>query len=214
MRSMQIWGEAVGSDMTMTVMLNGQQVFRGSIPSRDQWSLRNYTSQGANWILAQFDFPMETHGKVPLSLQVTGGDLYYTQTKTNYHGDKIAQYVGISPDASWPNGRPASDDEIMQDAKTLDPIQWLTKYGQRRRECLILELISSAENWGESNGTNTVDDDGRSNVRIQGQAVSMDTAAREQHKLLGDWAYWVPGNQTLTCELEIIPPGVIIPPIA
>jgi hypothetical protein len=206
---MQIWGEAVGSNMTMTVVLNGQQVFQGPIPSRNQWSGRSVTQQGDDWILAQFDFPMDTHGNVSLSLQATGGDFYYTQTKTNYHGaTATGDYIGVSPEATWPLGRPATDAEIMQDSSNLTSEQWMTKYGQRRRECLIRAHISSAGNWEDANGSNTADNDGRLNVRVANSPMSLDVTARQQHGLMGDWAYLVPQDQPLICDLQIVPPIV------
>lgn len=208
MRSMQIWGEAVGSNMTMTVVLNGQQVFQGSIISRNQWSVRSSSSRGDDWLLAQFNFPMDTHGSVPLSIQASGGDFYYTQTKTNYHGNEGSRYLGISPGASWPLGRPTTDEEILQDARTLTREQWMTKYGQRRRECLVMENLSSVNYWNDCNGTNTVDNDGRLNVRVGGSLVSLDATVRQQHGLMGDWAYLVPQDQPLICDLQIVPPIV------
>jgi hypothetical protein len=199
---MQIWGEAVGSDMTMTVMLNGQQVFQGSIPSRDQYS------QGDHWVLAQFDFPMDMHGVFPFSLQVTGGNIYYTQTLTNFQGTKY-RAAGVSPEATWPLGRPSTDEEILQDSRILSRQQWLDKYGQKYKECLIPEIfLESSVHWRESNFRNTVDNDGRLIVRVANSPRSLDVTARQQRGLMGDWAYLVPENQSLVCELQILPPIV------
>jgi hypothetical protein len=208
MRSMKIFGEAQGSNVVVTINLDGIQVFSGTVLSKPEFSERTVENLGTDWLLAQFDFPLTTHGTVPLSLHVSGGDIIYTQTRCNYAVPTIS-FVKVSPDAQWPNGRPESDSEILADAESLTREQWRAKYGQRRRECLIVASSPKEDSWDDANGpSNSANDDGRQNVTINGVPQQLDAAMRAQRGLLGDHAYKLYDGETFNCDLVITAPVI------
>jgi len=182
-RTFKFYGKAftTGTPVTVTLGLNNQTVFTGDVTATTQT-----TPIGNNETVAElFTFTADTsvYGEIPLSLAVTGGDLFWSRITANYSGDVYEV-----------------DQSLLQDRDailSMPPGPVFTDNTQRTF------VMASVDNFANVDYFVT-DGDGRENVQVNG--VTVPDRTPQDPALVGRWQYLIPAGSTLTCVQKISPP--------
>lgn len=181
-RTFKFYGKAftTGGPVTVNLNFNNQTVFTGAVSaSTGATPLRN--TEG---LLELFTFTADTsvYGEIPLSLTVTGGDLFWGNITANYAGDRYDIPADLLPDKNNP--------ESIPDGPLFDPA-----------DPRVTFVSSSVDNY--LNVDYFVDDgDGRENVLING--VTVPERVSTDPEAVGRWHYLIPAGATLTCVQKVV----------
>lgn len=183
-RTFKFYGKAftTGTPVSVTLGLDNQTVFTGDVTATTA-----PTPTGNNEAVSElFTFTTDTsvYGEIPLSIAVTGGDLFWSRITANYMGDRYDVPSELLPDRNNP--------ESIPPGPLFDPA-----------DPRVTFVSPSVDNFA------TVDyfvtgGDGRDNVKVNG----VDAPARVSldPNLVGRWQYFIPAGSTLNCIQKISPP--------
>ena len=105
-RTVQFWGQGYSTPpsgvgltpCTITATIDGVQVFSGIIPTTESTDIGRLPTD--QQVLFQWEIPMNFSGTVPVSLQLTGSDVYLEQILANYA--ILADNTSSGPDVYEP----------------------------------------------------------------------------------------------------------------
>lgn len=179
-RTFKFYGKAftTGGPVTVSLNFNNQPVFTGAVSAST-----GATPLGNNEGLSElFTFTADTsvYGNIPLSLAVTGGDLFWARITANYGGDVYTVDPSRLPDRNNPESIPAG------------PIFSADDPGRTF-------VTASVDNYAPVDYNVT---DGRENVQINGVTVPDRVSTDSENT--GRWQYLITNGSTLTCTQSVV----------
>ena len=148
-RTLKMYGKAYGSSVSITVNFNSTQVFSGTVPSVEE-----EVDSGIAWAdmdeLCSFTVSTDISGNIPLTIDVSGGDLVYHTIHSNYSGPIFA----VEEDDYVPGGDVAPNTLVTATADNYQDIS-----------------------YGEANWQSTESSSGKTNCTIDGIAQSISYGA-------------------------------------
>lgn len=192
--------------VSLDVAWNGVDVFSGSVLTHlnDQ---KPYDSLSSRDFLCEWTFPIDVYGDMPIRISVTGGELWWQSVWTNYVC--LDHRYQLKLQTTWLKYQPQSGQEVMDDYEALTDEEFVDKYGAGAVDNIESIVVTPAAQFFMGTisvlGNQTVDNDGKNNVRINGVAQHMDMALRSQG-LLGDWVWRINSGQVIEADVTIDAP--------
>jgi len=207
-RTAKLLGRAYSDEgpVSLDIAWNGIDVFSGSVLTHpnDQKPLNSLTSRD---FLCEWTFPIDVYGDVPIRVTVTGGELWWQTVMTNYAN--LDHRYQLKLQTTWPKYQPQSGQEALDDFEVLTDEEFVDKYGAGAYDNFQRIVATPAEQIFRGAvsvlGNPAVDNDGKNNVRIDGQPQSMNLALRSQG-VLGDWLWRVKSGQMIEADVTVDPP--------
>ena len=209
-KTVQIYGKGFGpSDATITVTLDGQTIFDGSIPTLNQPVPAEEVDLGIVEPIVSFDLPIDFQGQIPMTCQVTNGTVAFAQILVNQYLKRNPIYT---PTDCVILNNPSSTrqqhiDVISQyavPAFSQDELNTLINPATPRADLNailtthgVLEFITADTN--EYVSVNYGGGDPRTNVLINGVAQNPDSLRYQTSTLL--WK--IPAGSTLSYNLNV-----------
>jgi hypothetical protein len=106
-RTFKFYGKAftTGGPVTVSLNFNNQPVFTGAV-SASTGATPGNNNEGLSELFT-FEADTSVYGDIPLTLTVTGGDLFYGRITANYGGDVYTVDPSRLPDRNNPDSIPA-----------------------------------------------------------------------------------------------------------
>jgi hypothetical protein len=179
-RTFKFYGKAftTGGPVTVSLNFNNQPVFTGAV-SASTGATPGNNNEGLSELFT-FEADTSVYGDIPLTLTVTGGDLFYGRITANYGGDVYTVDPSRLPDRNNPDSIPAG------------PIFSADDPGRTF-------VTASVDNYVPVDYNVT---DGRENVQINGVAVPDKNPTDPAQ--VGRWQYLITNESTLTCTQKVV----------
>lgn len=207
-RTARLIGRAYSDDapVSLEITWGGEKVYDGAVFTRPT-SDRSLDIQTPRDNLCEWTFPIDLYGDVPIAIHVKQGELLWQAVHTNY--SFLDCRFQLKLDMVWEKYVPANAEEVYRDDATMNDEEFDEKYGPNSRQNFEMKLITPPEDnfMGSLNllAEPKLDNDGKLNVRIDGQPKQMDLSLRKQG-LIGDWTWSVFEGQTIEADVTIEPP--------